>query len=77
MTHNEKQRVTVFLNPELIKQAKAQAIVEDKSLATLIENALINYLPLETLIKKKIILMSLISSINECHMKIASKERRL
>ena len=77
MTHSEKQRVTIFLNPELIKQAKAQAIVEDKSLATLIENALINYLPLETLIKKKIFLMGLISSITECHMKIAAEGRRL
>ena len=76
MTHSEKQRVTIFLNPELIKQAKAQAIVEDKTLAALIENALINYLPLETLIKKKIFLMGLISSITECHMKIASEERR-
>jgi len=77
MTHSEKQRVTIFLNPELIKQAKAQAIVEDKTLAILIENALINYLPLETLIKKKIFLMGLISSITECHMKIALEERRL
>ncbi|MCE5222689.1 hypothetical protein LLG10_00655 [bacterium] len=77
MTHSEKQRVTIFLNPELIKQAKAQAIVEDKTLAALIENALINYLPLETLIKKKIFLMSLISSITECHMKIASEESQL
>lgn len=57
MTHNERQRVTIFLDPDLVKQAKAQALVEDKSLATLIENALVSYLPLETLIKKKLFLM--------------------
>jgi hypothetical protein len=57
MTHSERQRVTIFLNPDLVKQAKAQALVEDKSLATLIENALVSYLPLETLIKKKTFLM--------------------
>lgn len=60
MTKSDKQRVTIFLNPDLIKQAKAQALLEDKTLAALIEHALVNYLPLETRIKKKFFLMGLI-----------------
>jgi hypothetical protein len=52
MTTNEKQRVTLFLNPDLLKQAKAQAIVEETSLTDLVERALIKYLPKETIIKK-------------------------
>ena len=52
MTTNEKQRVTLFLNPKLLKQAKAQAVVFDMSLAVLVERALIKYLPKETIIKK-------------------------
>jgi hypothetical protein len=52
MTKNEKQRVTIFLNPAILKHAKAQAVVEDLSLTTLIEKALIKYLPKETVIRK-------------------------
>jgi|WetSurMetagenome_2_1015567.scaffolds.fasta_scaffold176518_1 hypothetical protein len=52
MTNNEKQRVTLFLNPDLLKQAKAQAIVEEMSLTDLVERSLIKYLPKETTIKK-------------------------
>ena len=55
MTNNNndrKQRVTLFLNPDLLKHAKAQAIIEDKTLTSLIERALIDYLPKETIIKK-------------------------
>lgn len=52
MTKIEKQRVTLFLNPNLLKQAKAQAIVEELSLTALIEKALAKYLPKETIIKK-------------------------
>lgn len=51
-TSKNKQRVTIFLNPALLKQARAQAIVEDVTLTTLVENALINYLPVVTAIKK-------------------------
>ncbi len=47
-----KQRVTVFLHPDLLKHAKAQAIIEDITLTSLIERALIDYLPKETIIKK-------------------------
>ncbi|MDO9231454.1 MAG: hypothetical protein Q7U36_03200 [bacterium] len=52
MTTKENQRLTIFINPYLAKQAKAQAIVEEISLTSLIEKALIEYLPKETIIKK-------------------------
>ena len=52
MTTNDKQRVTLFVNPSILKHAKAQAIVEDRTLTALVENALIEYLPKETVIKK-------------------------
>jgi len=52
MTSNKKQRVTLFLNPKLLIQAKAQAIVEDKTLTELTEEALVKYLPKVTIIKK-------------------------
>ena len=51
-TTNGKQRVTLFLNPKLLIQAKAQAVVEDISLTNLIEKILIDHLPAEILIKK-------------------------
>jgi hypothetical protein len=47
-----KQRVTLFLNPSISKHAKAQAVVEDMTLTALVEKALINYLPKETVIRK-------------------------
>jgi hypothetical protein len=49
---NDRQRVTIFLIPDLLKHAKAQAILEDSTLTNLIEKALIQYLPKETIIKK-------------------------
>lgn len=52
MTTNDKQRVTLFLNPSITKHARAQAVVEDLSLTNLVEKALIKYLPKETVIKK-------------------------
>jgi hypothetical protein len=52
MTTNDKQRVTLFLNPKLLKHAKAQAVVESRSLTALVEKALIKYLPKETIIKR-------------------------
>ncbi len=39
------QRVTLFINPELLKHAKAQAIIEDKTLTQIVEKSLIAYLP--------------------------------
>lgn len=55
MTTNDKQRVTLFLNPKLLKHAKAQAIIEDLNLSDFIEKTLIKYLPKETVIKKAVI----------------------
>ncbi|MFA7319111.1 MAG: hypothetical protein WC022_00730 [Parcubacteria group bacterium] len=52
MTKNDKQRVTLFLDPSLLKQAKMQAIIEELSLTALIEKALAEYLPEETMIRK-------------------------
>lgn len=52
MATTNKQRVTLFLNSQLLKHAKAQAVMEDESLTSLVERALIKYLPKETIIKK-------------------------
>lgn len=54
------QRVTLFLNPELIKQAKAEALLEDLSFTALIEKALIQFLPSETVIRKTNVIVGLI-----------------
>ncbi len=53
MTIDKKQRVTLFLDPNLLKQAKMQALVENESLSVLIELALTKYLPKETMIKNE------------------------
>ena len=52
MTTDDKQRITLFLNPAIAKHARAEAVVEDLTLTALIEKALINYLPKETIIRK-------------------------
>lgn len=52
MTSISKQRVTLFLNPIITKQAKAQAVIEGITLTKLVESALISYLPKVTVIKK-------------------------
>jgi len=52
MTTTNKQRLTLFINPAIIKQAKAQAIVEELTLTAFVEKSLITYLPKETIIKK-------------------------
>lgn len=49
---NNKQRITLFLNPAIAKHAKAQAVVEDLTLTNLVEKALTRYLPKETVIRK-------------------------
>ncbi len=51
-TIDTKIRTTLFFKPALIKQAKAQAIIEDITLTELVERALLSYLPTETVIKK-------------------------
>ena len=52
MTTAKKQRVTLFLAPAIIKQAKVQAIVEELTLTAFIEKVLVTYLPKEIIIKK-------------------------
>ncbi|AKM83138.1 MAG: hypothetical protein UR17_C0001G0333 [Candidatus Woesebacteria bacterium GW2011_GWF1_31_35] len=52
MTTTDKQRITLFINPSIVKHAKAQAIIEELSLTTLVEKVLIAYLPKETIIKR-------------------------
>ena len=52
MSTKNKQRVTVFINPFITTQARAQAVVEGLTLTALIEKALLIYLPKETIIKK-------------------------
>jgi hypothetical protein len=51
-TNKNKQRVTLFINPQVLVQAKAQAIIENITLTGLAEKAFISYLPKETVIKK-------------------------
>ena len=55
MTTKTKQRVTLFINPKIVKQTKAQAIIEGLTLTTLVEKALLKYLPKETVIKKPVV----------------------
>ena len=52
MTTNKPQRITLFINPSVVKQARAQAVVEDLTLTSLVEKALIRYLPQKTVIKE-------------------------
>lgn len=55
MPNDDKQRITLFINPALAKHAKAQAVIEELSLTALVEKALIKYLPLQTVIKKPVV----------------------
>ena len=52
MTINDKQRVTLFINPSLTKQARVQAVVEELSLTDLVEKALASYLPKKIIIEE-------------------------
>ena len=52
---NNKQRVTLLVNPSILKHARAQAVVEERTLTSLVEKALIDYLPKETVVKKSYI----------------------
>ena len=49
---DNKQRVTLFINPDLLTHARAEAVVERSTLTLLVEKALVKYLPKETVIKK-------------------------
>jgi hypothetical protein len=53
MATTTKQRVTLFVKPALLLHARAQAIVENKTLTALVERALQQYLPKETVIRKE------------------------
>jgi len=55
MTTNNKQRITLFINPAIAIHARAQAVVDEITLTSLVERALISYLPKETVIKKAVI----------------------
>lgn len=52
MTSNTTQRVTLFLDKHILKQARAEAILEEITLTSFVEKALVQYLPKETIIKK-------------------------
>lgn len=52
MITKDKQRVTLFINPKLLKHAKTQSVIEDRTLTDLVEAALIKYLPEEIIIVK-------------------------
>jgi len=52
MTTTSTQRVTLFLNANLLIHARAQAVVEGRTLTTLVEKALLKYLPKKTIIEK-------------------------
>lgn len=52
MTSKKKQRLTLFLNPDLLIHARAQAVVQTCTLTDLVEKALLKYLPSQTIIKK-------------------------
>lgn len=52
MSTDTKQRITLFINPAIVKHARAQAIIEELTLTNLVEKALIKYLPKEIVIKK-------------------------
>lgn len=52
MLTNTKQRITLFINPTIVKHARAQAVLEELTLTSLVEKALIKYLPKEIVIKK-------------------------
>jgi hypothetical protein len=52
MATGTKQRITLFINHMIVKQARAQAVVDDLTLTSLVEKALIRYLPKVTIIKR-------------------------
>lgn len=51
---SSRQRINTYINPIVIKRAKAQALAEGKSVSDIIETALISYLPAVTKIEFKV-----------------------
>lgn len=47
-----KQRITIFMDPDIAKHAKAESVIKEITLSELIEKALLSYLPKETIITK-------------------------
>jgi len=52
MTTNAKKRVTLFIDPAVIRLAKAQAVAEGTTLARLVEKVLIAYLPNKIVLRR-------------------------
>lgn len=52
MTTTNRQRLTLFINPSIVKHARATAVIEEITLTKLVEKALIAYLPEEIVLKK-------------------------
>ena len=52
ITTGDKQRITLFIKPSIVKHALAQAIIEDLTLTGMVEKALIAYMPKVIIIKK-------------------------
>lgn len=52
MSTSNTKRITLFINSSILKHARAQAILQDLTLTSFVEQALIQYLPKETIIKK-------------------------
>lgn len=55
MSTSTKQRTTLFLDKNLLKQARAEAVIQSITLTSLVEKLLIKCLPDKTVIKKPII----------------------
>jgi hypothetical protein len=55
--NDNKQRVTLFINPSILKHARVQAVVEELSLTSLVEKSLTAYLPKVTVIKKSYLIV--------------------
>lgn len=49
---NTKKRVTLFIDPKILKHAKAQAVIEETTLTALVEKALVTCSPKEIVIKR-------------------------
>ena len=54
MTTDDKQRVTLFVNPDLVKRAKVRGALEGLTISEVVERALDVYTPkIDTLISPK------------------------
>ena len=51
MTTTKKQRVTLFIKPDIIKKARVQAILEELTLTAFVEKVLVTHLPEKIVIK--------------------------